>query len=394
MGEARSLERSRLLYVTIDSSRFNDRVCEFEGGRQVDEEGKVSLFSGRPADLWDERLPDLGDLVDKAQACAVIAELVESWGSRAKLQYMTRRAARLVVGTDGSAQPCSSHVWAFLGNAVTRSGRVVPMGWSGRGSGLCELRSESMKERAAQVLDSVDQAGPLPSGTFPAVLAPPAAAVMIHEAVGHFAEAAPDGRVDLRHRLGVRIASEQFDLDDDPQAEGGAACYAVDDDGVATSGPVGIIRQGCLESMLHSAVSAAATGASPTANGRAASIWNPPIPRMSNLICAPGQASEEELLENLGNGIYIHSLAYGYSFGFQLEAMVRLAEQIEGGKRTGRFFTGGLVDEDRAVLTRAVELGSDSVFYPNAMCGKEGQMLYDVSTCAPAIRMAELRLSP
>lgn len=398
MSEVRCLERSRLLYVTVDSSRLTDedvRTCEFEGGRLVGEDGKVSLFSGRPRGLWDERLPALGEQrVDAAEARAVVTDLVKAWGGRARLQYMTRRAVRLVTGKGSSPRPCTSAVWALLGNVVTRSGHVVPAGWSGRGSGLPSLRDEAMKESFARMLDAVDRAEALPSGPSPAVLAPPAAAVVIHEAVGHFAEAAPAGRVDLRHRLGVRIAGEQLHLDDHPLVDGGAAHYTVDDDGtVVAPGAIAIVREGCLVAMLHSAASAAATGTSPTPNGRAASIWDPPIPRMSNLLCAPGEVGEEELVDNLGEGIYVHSLAYGYSFGFRLEAQIRLAEQVEGGRRTGRFYAGGMVTEDRSVLTRAVELGKDSVFYRNAMCGKEGQMLYDVGTQAPAIRLTELRLS-
>ncbi len=397
MGEIRSLERSRLLYVTIDSSRLADedvRTCAFEGGRLVGEDGKVSIFSGTSDGLWDERLPALAELpAEAAEARAVIADLVGCWGGRARLQYMARQAVRLVTRAGSPPRPCPSSVWVLLGNVVTPSGRVVPVGWSGRGSGLSELRDEAMKEPLARMFDAVDRAEPLPAGATPAVLAPPAAAVVVHEAVGHFAEAAPDGRVDLSHRLGVQIASEHFCLEDDPTIEEGAAHYAVDDDGTVSTGPTQIVRDGCMVAMLHSAASAAATGAPPTPNGRAASVWDPPIPRMSNLLCAPGQATEEELLESLGEGLYVHSVAYGYSFGFRLEAQVRLAERVEGGKRTGRFFTGGMLIEDRSVLTRAVELGNDSVFYRNALCGKEGQMLFDVSTRAPAIRLTELRLS-
>jgi len=38
-------------------------------------------------------------------------------------------------------------------------------------------------------------------------------------------------------------------------------------------------------------------------------------------------------------------------------------------------------------------LGDTAVFHHNAMCGKEGQILYDVGTCAPALRLSALRIS-
>ena len=115
---------------------------------------------------------------------------------------------------------------------------------------------------------------------------------------------------------------------------------------------------------------------------------------MSNLLCDPGEASEPEMLDRMGDGLYFHSLAYGYGFGFRLEAQVRLAEEVRSGRRTGRYFCGGILDEDRVVLTRAAELGDVAAYNRNAMCGKEGQLLYDVGTRSPAIRMDALRTQP
>ena len=100
------------------------------------------------------------------------------------------------------------------------------------------------------------------------------------------------------------------------------------------------------------------------------------------------------MLDRMGDGLYVHSLAYGYGFGFRLAAQVRLAEEVRLGRRTGHYFSGGVIDEDRRVLTRAVELGDAAAYNRNSMCGKEGQLLYDVGTCAPAIRLTALRTCP
>src|SRR5579864_5110275 len=99
---------------------------------------------------------------------------------------------------------------------------------SGRGSGLPELEREAESGELARMLSRIDGSRPLPAGTVAAVLAPPAAGVLVHEAVGHFAEAAPEGRADLTHRLGLRVASEGFDLVDDPLVAAGPASYRVD----------------------------------------------------------------------------------------------------------------------------------------------------------------------
>jgi TldD protein len=394
-GEACFLERSSLLYVTVDSTRPGRsavRTCAFEGGRVVGEDGAAFTFSGPPPRGTDFRLPEPAPPAPPGDAEAAVSRLVRGWAGTASVQYLARSSSRTVVAGPSPAAVTESRVWALLGNAVTPGGRVVPVGQSGRGEGLAELAREAETRELARMLACIDRSRPLPGGTTAAVLAPPAAAVLVHEAAGHFAEAAPEGRVDLSHRLGFRIASEIFELLDDPLAEGGAAHYAVDDDGTPTRGATLVMREGRMVRLLHSAASARAAGAEATGNGRAASVWNAPMPRMSNLVCRPGRASEEELLDHLQEGLYVHSLAYGYGFGMRLEAQVRLAEEVKGGRRTGRYFSGGIVDEQRLVLTRAAELGDTAVFNRNAMCGKEGQLLYDVGTCTPAIRMEALRL--
>jgi TldD protein len=394
-GEVRRLERSRLLYVTVDSeAETSVRTCQFEGGRVVGEDGASFVFSGPPPADWDVRLPEPAAPVETGAAQGAVEALVRSWRGRTRVQYLIKSSVRVVLGEGLPGRLAQSQVWALLGNSVTPNGRIVPVGQSGRGSGLAALERETAEGDFARILDCVNRSEPLPDTTGPAVLAPPAAAVLLHEAAGHFTEAAPEGRVNLGHRLNFRIATEIFNLWDDPLAEGGAAHYEIDDDGVLTQGATEVVRDGRMVQLLHSKASALAMGVQPTGNARASSVWNPPIPRMSNLLCAPGDATEDEMLDRMGDGLYLHSLAYGYGFGFRLQAQVRLAEEVKGGRRTGRYYSGGVIEEDRVVLTRAAELGSEAVYYRNAMCGKDGQLLYDVGTVSPALRMHALRTKP
>ena len=395
--DVRRLERSLILYVTVDSSQPAEttvRTCSFEGGRVVGEDGACFVFSGPPPLDWGFRLPEPASVSGTAEARQAVQRLVGSWSGRSRVQYLLKSSVVATLSAGSAEELSRSQVWAVLGTTVTPNGRIVPVGFSGRGSGVPDLEHETAVREFARMLDAINRSRPLPGGNTPAVLAPPAAAVLIHEAIGHFAEAAPEGRVNLGHRLGFRIATEIFHLRDSPMAEGGSAHYAVDDDGVPARGETEVVREGRMLRFLHSAASARIMAVEPTGNGRAASVWNPPIPRMSNLLCDPGGASEEEMLDRMGEGLYIHSLAYGYGYGFRLEAQVRLAEEVQGGRRTGRYFSGGIVDEDRVVLTRAAELGDTALYNRNAMCGKEGQLLYDVGTRAPALRMHALRTCP
>jgi predicted Zn-dependent protease len=114
---------------------------------------------------------------------------------------------------------------------------------------------------------------------------------------------------------------------------------------------------------------------------------------MSNLICAAGDRHEDALLEELWNGLYVHRLADGWAQSGRVGARIVLAEDVRRGRRTGRYRTGAQVDERDDVLFRAQALGSSPTFNPNAMCGKAAQVLSDVGTAAPAIRLSELVLA-
>jgi TldD protein len=213
-----------------------------------------------------------------------------------------------------------------------------------------------------------------------------------HEAIGHFSEAAAIATIDLRHRLGCRLAADDFDAFDDPTLAA-AARYEVDDEGSAAIGPTQIVAGGVLTQQLHSRRSAEMAETLPTANARTAQITLPPIPRLSNLVIPPGTRSQEELVYSMGYGLLVHHLSHGYSRGLDIEARIVLAERVEAGRPTGRFVSGGRISERIDVLTRCLGRGDRNELNPNALCGKHGQILYDVGTVAPAMLLSNLRIA-
>ena len=73
-----------------------------------------------------------------------------------------------------------------------------------------------------------------------------------------------------------------------------------------------------------------------------------------------------------------------------MRAAVGLAEKVTRGKRTGCFLSGGSLRGNVDVLQKAVQIGNRSLFNPNAMCGRSGQVLFDVGTRSPAMRFSSL----
>lgn len=390
--ETLHLERRRNLAVTVEAcGRWSTFSCRFEGGCTRDVDGGAHRFSGLPPGGWESRLrapePAPESAVEIAEALTTFARRC---GAAPRLRYSAVAMSRVTVGTALDTTPRRDRVWALTGELTTPRGWRMPVGWSGRGCGLARLRDERTAVEYAALMRAGERAQPMGAGSGPAVLGRSAAALVLHEAVGHFAEASAGA--DLRHRLSTQIASDRVSVYDDPLAPDGHASYEVDDEGIAALESTEVVRQGVLVGQLHSLASARSAGAVPTANGRAHCAWAPPIPRLSNLVCAPGRASDEELIDHVGNGLLIHRLADGWSRGLEIGATIVLAEVVRGGRRTGRFLAHGRLRERPDVLTRAVELGSAAAFAANGMCGKAGQVLYDVGTCAPAMRLSELNV--
>lgn len=282
-------------------------------------------------------------------------------------------------------------LFALTGQLTLAGGRFMSIGWSGKGDGLVRFGETSADELGA-VASAVERAEPAVLGETPAILDYQPAALLVHEAIGHFAEASASPELRLDGRVGCLLAAEWMTAQDDPRL-GEAADYVFDDEGIKSMGPTVLLRSGRLSAQLHSTASALRAGALSTASARSAQVAQPAIPRISNLTVGGGNSDLNEMIEHLADGLYIRQLSHGFSRGSYVEARLVLAERVRNGKRTGVFVSGGRVIERADLFLRACEATTTTRLNPNAMCGKYGQILYDVGTIAPAIRMTSLRLA-
>lgn len=374
--------RGRVVALAGGERRVHE--AEFERGRVVTTDGE-QLFCGSPPVGGCPALdaPAFGE--DTSEVSALLADLAGSW--RAQLHYSASIIQRVTVGGIAEGEIREITVWAVTGWIATAGIPRLPIGWSGRGDGLSWLRAHAASEIRAQMAAAA-VATPIAPGSFSVVLSAPAAAVLVHE-VGHFAEAPATGSVE---RLGYRIGSPLLEIVDDPLSDG-PGHYRHDDENIRVLGQTPIVTAGVLVAQLHANTSACAAGTLSTGNGRAASAWDSPIPRMSNLLCRSGQSSEAQLVAGIEDGLYIHRLADGISSGGRIEARVVLAERIRRGVRTQEYLRGGRVDEPMTVMRRVVGVADTPAFNANAMCGRAGQLLFDVGTSAPALQLSALRIT-
>ncbi len=401
---SRSHELGKLLTVDVNVSENGRRrsgsysqTTTFEAWREERCTGSVITRSGPPPREWG--IPDMqptasitARLEDADEIRRRMADFANALGAPVSVRYSRLFSRRHILDAIESWCWRDIDVFALTGRISLSNGRFMSLGWSGFGDGFDRMRVGAMSNRFAWIVRAASTASPITPGSGPVVLDSQPAAVMAHEAVGHFCEAAADPSIDLSHRVGCRLASEGFDAFDDPTFVG-AARYELDDEGTKTLGPTCVLADGLVAQQLHTRRSANAAATLPTSNARSAQITLPPIPRLSNLVIPQGTTSRAALLDRMGSGLLVHHLSHGFSRGTEIEAQIVLAEDVKSGRPTGRFVSGGRVNERIDVLTRCVERGDHSELNPNALCGKYGQILYDVGTVAPSMFLSSLRIS-
>ncbi|HEY3552273.1 MAG TPA: metallopeptidase TldD-related protein, partial [Solirubrobacterales bacterium] len=132
--------------------------------------------------------------------------------------------------------------------------------------------------------------------------------------------------------------------------------------------------EGRLVSFLYDRLRADRDGAELTGNGRRASYRDLPIPHMTNTYIAPGEASPEEMIAEVGKGFYAVSFGGGQVDPATGDFVFGVSEGylIEGGKVTSPCRGATLIGNCLDALTAIDAVGND-FFMKTGMCGKGGQ---------------------
>jgi TldD protein len=263
----------------------------------------------------------------------------------------------------------------------------VSVGSSGEFSVLEGLddKAGEMARRAAALLSAPQVKG----AEYTVILDPVLAGVFAHEAFGHLSESDfVYQNENLRQVmvLGKRFGGRHLSIVDDPTMPGLRGSYEYDDEGTRARKTY-LIREGVLEGRLHSRETAAKMAETATGNARAVNYLFPPIVRMSNTYIEPGNASFEEMLSDIEEGVYVKDWYGGttslemFTFSAGEAYMIRqgrLAELLRPVVLTGNVFT---------TLENIDVIGNDLGMNEGGGCGKGGQYPLPVSDGSPHIRI-------
>lgn len=133
------------------------------------------------------------------------------------------------------------------------------------------------------------------------------AAVLFHEILSHALEADAE-ESPLSRLTEARVSVPDLDVRDDPARLDLFGGYERDDEGTRPR-VVKLLDSGRLGSTLSDRSHAGARGS--TGHGRRAGPAESPLPRGSNTVVSAGQATTEEMLRRLANGLWIDEIASG-----------------------------------------------------------------------------------
>lgn len=203
----------------------------------------------------------------------------------------------------------ASSAFAYL-QALARGDGSAETGLGfGMGRGPDALEPEEIGTEAAERAVSMIGAGKPHSRTSPVLLDPTVAASFAGLIGGTLAaDAVQRGRSPFAERLGDEVASDAMLLRDDGLDPEGLASSPFDGEGVPRQ-RTPLIEGGLLRTFLHDTYTARRGGADSTGSAGRGGYRSLPSVSTSNLIVGEGSATFDELLAEVGDGVYVTDVA-------------------------------------------------------------------------------------
>lgn len=320
----------------VERALDNASALEAEEPVFLGEGGKVYA----KLEASDLRMPDTDDLVNKVLATQ-------------KQLYEADPAVIDGCTTQGVAEKSEIAIFNSRGldlhDETTLVGLVVAAVVKGDGEmandyqialgDLDAIDTAALTKKAAQTALGKLGGEPAPTGKYPVIFDPEAMSDLLSAFSSVFsAENARKGLSRLAGKEGEDIASPAVTIVDDPAYPGSFLQRSFDAEG-SPAYRKNIVESGRLNTLLYDLKNAALAGRETTGNASKSNYDSPVGIRSFTLYLAAGEVSEEELLKQAGNGVYINSLgglhagANAVSGDFSLQSAGFL---IEDGKKTAR----------------------------------------------------------
>jgi TldD protein len=301
--------------------------------------------------------------------------LGNDWVATTSLAYAEVSRQKAFVSTEGSEIQEDLVTVRISGSIVARDGpltQTVRVGFGGSdGFGRLRQRHDHVEQRTGIAVDLL-RAEPVTAGTYRVILDPHLGGVFTHEAFGHFSEAdliedAPTMRAKMR--LGAKLGVPILNIRDDPTLAHQLGHYVYDDEGVRAR-RTHLMRDGVLVGRLHSRRTAAAFGEPLTGHCVAEDYRYAPIIRMGCIFIEPGEAKLEDLMSELGDGLYLAQPMGGQTSGQNFTFGANYGFVVKGGQRRQMVRDINLSGDLYRTLEHIEAIGDDLRLGEIGGCGK------------------------
>ncbi|WP_114967138.1 metalloprotease TldD [Alkalilacustris brevis] len=221
------------------------------------------------------------------------------------------------------------------------------------------------------------EAVPAPAGVMDVALGAGWPGILLHEAVGHGLEGDFNRKKSSAFcgLMGQRIAAPGVTVLDDGTLPERRGSINIDDEGTPSGRNV-LIEDGILVGYMQDRQNARLMGAQPTGNGRRESYAHTPMPRMTNTYMLNGEATRDDIIAEIGNGLWAVGFGGGQvditngKFVFSCtEAYI-----VKNGKIGAPVKGATLIGDGPTALQHVRAIGNDMALDPGiGNCGKAGQ---------------------
>ena len=381
--------KEKIVFAEEKSVKANWKVDEKKRIENVSPETRIETFLEMDKDLTSQGVN--------------VASRMFSFGTSLTEKYF--------VNTEGSV--ISSYVprigaYGFV--TVVENGKpeqtYKQFGYTGGWEALDQWKLTEQMINEAKVLQRViKEANAIKPGKMDLVCGSEVAGIAAHESCGHPMEA---DRILGREMsqagksfvypggpfwLGTRIGSPAVTIIDDPTVPNSYGYYAYDDEGIKAR-PRYLYKKGVINEFLHNRETAAKMDTRSNGASRAVSYDREAIVRMANTFVQPGDFNEEEIREDVKQGIYMRSFTEWNidDIRFNQRYVGREAYWIEKGELKHPV-ARPVIETTTQIFWSAVDAVSKKVEYDPGSCGKGDPMQgIPVYMGGPLIRLREVHV--
>jgi TldD protein len=398
-GNVRALVQGSWGFVSFNRpDRLQEKVALAVDEARLASRGPLKLFPIEPvvdtvvsqlkSDATTIPLATKKELLDSYNDIMLSSPKIQS----SRINYRDGRRQRTFANSEGSYIEQVKTDLALRLTAIAREDNEVQQAGLSLGSNGEFSTVEGLQEQAREIArraTALLSAPQVKGDEYTVILDPVLAGTFAHEAFGHLSESDFVYQNENLRRvmeLGKKFGGKHLNIIDDPTIPNLRGSYQYDDEGTPTRKTY-LLREGVLEGRLHSRETAAKMEERVTGNARAISCLFSPIVRMSNTFIAPGNASFEEMIGDIEEGVYVKDWYGGttslemFTFSAGEAYMIRrgeLAQLLRPVVLTGNVFT---------TLQNIDAIGKDLVMTQGGGCGKGGQSPLPVSAGSPHIRI-------